>query len=122
MDLSEFTEELKDLLYQGEEEIRFEDSKAEVDEGKVLHRVALFLRKYPEIDINIESHTACIGPTGVGLCAGDMNCASLLFSEQRATAIEQFLRGMGCKNQFLCRGWGCKHPSVGNKKLIRMFP
>lgn len=121
MDLSEFTKELKGMMY-GEEEISFDDSKADVDEGKLLYRVALFLRKYPQIDINIESHTECIGPHGQQLCADDMNCASLLFSEQRATSIEEFLRGLGCTNHFMCRGWGCKHPTVGPKKLIRILP
>ena len=121
MDLDSFAEDLKGLL-QGEDEIRFEDSKAEVGDGKLLQRVSAFLLKYPEIDLHIEGHTTCIGPTGSALCADDMNCTSLLLSEQRVMAIEQYLKDRGCINHFMSRGWGCKHPTVGSKNLIRMFP
>jgi len=104
-------------LLQGEGLIEFEDNnETNFDKNQTLQIVSAFLCKYPEMDIHIESHLNCTPQ-----CSGN-ECLKCGFSEERCQAVELFLLEHNCSNQFLSMGWGCKHPLVGSKSLIRLFP
>mmetsp|Transcript_29162 Transcript_29162/g.40062 ORF Transcript_29162/g.40062 Transcript_29162/m.40062 type:complete len:683 (+) Transcript_29162:267-2315(+) len=110
------SEELEKML-QGDGLVEFEDNnQTTFGKDHVLHKVAAFLCKYPEMDIHIESHMNCNPP-----CSGD-ECSQCELSDERCQAVELFLLENSCANQCLTMGWGCKHPMLGSKNLIRLFP
>jgi outer membrane protein OmpA-like peptidoglycan-associated protein len=108
--------EIKELLMA--RQIEFVKNEAALsEEGEdVVFEVAQFLLTHPDIVINVESHTNCRS----GKC--DNGCYLMDLSQRRVDTVRDQLISHGCRNQFKTHGWGCKHPSVGNVRLVRIFP
>ena len=102
-------------------EITFVKNEAGVtDEGaKICSDVAAILLEYPELMINIESHTSC-SQTEKFNC--NEKCRMLDLSQQRVESIKQKLIEAGCKNEFKTKGWGCKHETIGSVRKVKIFP
>lgn len=100
------------------EEIEFVKNKADItDQGKsICDKVIPFLRKVPDIDIYIESHTNC----QKGKC--DDGCYLMDLSQERVDNVKGYFQKHGCQNKFITKGWGCKHPEYRNVRLVRIFP
>lgn len=100
------------------EQIEFVQNKADItSQGKaIVNKVVPFLLKWPNIPINIESHTNCFK----GKCKE--GCILSQLSQDRVDSVKEYLLAAGCRNKFSCRGWGCKHPELKNVRLVRIYP
>jgi hypothetical protein len=86
---------------------------------EVLEKMSIFLSKFPDIDIRVECHTFC---AGCGYNDGSDNaCGSITLANSRALSVIKYLQSKGCINTFIPKGWGCTHPELKAKKLIRIF-
>merc|ERR1712194_22628 len=105
---------LEDTMQQ---EIGFEKNRKEItDAGKVVcDDVVKTLRQYPELVIHIQSHTSC----KVGRC--EQGCHLMELSQERVEEVKRYFEGRGCKNVFIPKGWGCRHPEIGNVRKVRVF-
>ena len=107
---------LLDTTMQEEIEFMKNDRRITTEGHKVVDRVAEVLLQYPELQIHIEGHTKCIN----GVCSG--RCPNTSLSQGRVDNVKEALDKVGCKNVFMTRGWGCKHPEVGAQRAVRIFP
>jgi outer membrane protein OmpA-like peptidoglycan-associated protein len=100
------------------EEIEFVKNQATLTpQGEaVCAKVVPFLLRLPDMVIHIESHTNCFH----GKC--DNGCYLMALSQERVDTVRSFFLKNGCKNEFLTKGWGCKHPELRNIRLVRIFP
>jgi hypothetical protein len=82
-------------------------------EGKAaVKRVADILRGYGAVDIDIHGHTLCSPCTG--------QCQLLKLASDRTDAVKRELMELAPKCKLTTRPWGCKHFSVGPRKLVRI--
>lgn len=100
------------------EEIEFVKNQASLtSQGEAIcSKVVPFLLRLPDMVIHIESHTNCIH----GKC--DHGCYLMELSQQRVETVRTYFIQNGCKNEFITKGWGCKHPELHNIRLVRIFP
>lgn len=100
------------------EEIEFVKNQATLTpQGEaVCQKVVPFLLRLPDMIIHIESHTNCFA----GKC--DQGCYLMELSQHRVDTVRSYFLQNGCKNEFLTKGWGCKHPQFRNIRLVRIFP
>jgi outer membrane protein OmpA-like peptidoglycan-associated protein len=107
-------EELAIIL---KEEIKFGGGSSQIlprpdSSFDTIDKIAKCLIKYPELRLFFDGHTACMP------CKGD--CEALKLSQDRCDSIEAALRDRNVSNVFTTKGWGCKHPTVGCQKLVRI--
>lgn len=107
-------EELAVIL---KEEIKFGGGSSQIlprpdSSFDTIDKIAKCLIKYPELRLFFDGHTACMP------CKGD--CEALQLSQDRCDSIEAALRDRNVSNVFTTKGWGCKHPTVGCQKLVRI--
>jgi outer membrane protein OmpA-like peptidoglycan-associated protein len=102
------------------EEIEFVKNQATLtSQGEaVCAKVIPFLLRLPDMVIHIESHTNCFH----GKCDGAKGCYLKELSQQRVDTVRSYFLKSGCRNEFLTKGWGCKHPQLRNIRLVRIFP
>jgi outer membrane protein OmpA-like peptidoglycan-associated protein len=81
--------------------------------------VAAVLREYPELMIHIDSHTNCSQSTKFNC---DEACRMFELSQRRADNVKHMLISRGCQNVIVSKGWGCKHPQIGNKRIVKIYP
>lgn len=81
--------------------------------------VAAVLREYPELMIHIDSHTNCSQSTKFNC---DEACRMCDLSQRRADNVKHMLISRGCQNVIISKGWGCKHPQIGNKRIVKIYP
>jgi outer membrane protein OmpA-like peptidoglycan-associated protein len=100
------------------EEIEFVKNQATLTaQGEaVCAKVVPFLLRLPDMVIHIESHTNCFH----GKC--DKGCYLMELSQSRVDTVRSYFLKHGCKNEFLTKGWGCKHPELRNIRLVRIYP
>jgi outer membrane protein OmpA-like peptidoglycan-associated protein/cell division protein FtsN len=100
------------------EEIDFEKNQDTITEAskQVCDKIATTLLEYPELVIHIESHTSC----KAGRC--DDGCRLMELSQERVEEVMRYFQTKGCTNKFIPKGWGCKHPEIGNERKVRVFP
>lgn len=100
------------------EQIEFVKNKAELTaQGQAIcEKIIPFLRRMPKLVIHIESHTNCFR----GKC--DEGCNLMELSQERVDSVMEYFLAAGCRNKFVTKGWGCKHPELQNVRLVRIFP
>jgi outer membrane protein OmpA-like peptidoglycan-associated protein len=69
----------------------------------------------PDAVYFVESHTKCEG----GNCKGEA-CMNIRVAEERSMRIVRHLTSNGCRNSLVYKSWGCRHPDVCSKDLIRI--
>jgi outer membrane protein OmpA-like peptidoglycan-associated protein len=70
-----------------------------------LNRLAAFLKKHPDIKIEISGHTDSIGTEQY----------NLILSQKRAESVKNYLIELGCKaNQLISKGYGSMKPIADN--------
>jgi outer membrane protein OmpA-like peptidoglycan-associated protein len=102
-------------------EIEFEQNQAVVTSSSMetINAVAAVLKDYPELMIHIESHTNC-SQTEAFNC--NRSCRMADLSQRRVDLVRSLFEERGCRNVFVTKGWGCKHPKIGRTRLVRIFP
>ena len=98
-------------------EITFVDFKADIQPAaqKVVNGIGSIVSKHPTISVRVEGHTMCRDGKG---CEGE--CVNAELAGNRIANVVAAMQHAGCKNKFESKGWGCKHPEVKAKKLVRI--
>ena len=86
---------------------------------ETINAVAVELLDYPELMIHIESHTNCSQSDTFNCNRG---CRMADLSQRRVDMVKSLFVERGCRNVFVTKGWGCKHPTIGRTRLVRIFP
>ena len=86
---------------------------------QTIEEIAKILKDYPELMIHIESHTNCSQTEKFNCNNG---CRMVELSQRRVDTVKDLFIQRGCKNILVPKGWGCKHPIIGRKKAVRIFP
>lgn len=100
------------------EQIEFVKNKSDITEqGQLIcNKVVPLLKRMPHLVIHIESHTNCF------LAKCEHGCILMELSQERVDNVRNYFINAGCTNQFIAKGWGCKHPEHKNVRLVRIFP
>jgi outer membrane protein OmpA-like peptidoglycan-associated protein len=98
-------------------EITFVDFKADIqpEAQEVVNGIGSIISKYPMICVMVEGHTMCGNGKG---CEGE--CVNAQLAGNRIANVVAAMQRAGCENKFESKGWGCKHPEVKAKKLVRI--
>jgi len=106
---------IEDTLQQ---EIGFVKNDAHLTEDgkRVCDEVAATIVDYPELVIHIDSHTSC----KAGHC--NNGCRLMDLSQQRVEEVMRHLIEKGCRQKFIPKGYGCKHPELGAVRAVRIYP
>lgn len=102
-------------------DIQFEAFKAQLKpSGEIaVQNIANMLDEYRGCDSTflIEAHTECGGGKG---CPIGLDCQNVELTTQRVEKVLATLRALGCQSNLSGKGWGCKHPTVGPVRIVRI--